>query len=355
MKLTDIPVDGYERVVRCDDPPLGLKAYIAVHNTTLGPALGGIRMWPYASESQAFNDVKCLAQGMTYKSVLASTGLGGGKAVVIGNPATEKSPSLLRAIGRFIHALDGLYIAAEDVGTTEEDMAIIRQETPYVTGLSRARGSSGNPAWFTAFGVFLSMQVCLERTLRTDALTGIRVAIQGCGNVASHLCQLLHDAEAQLIVADVAPERAERLAERYAARVVAPDMIHRVPCEIYAPCALGGALNDFTIPQLACVIVAGSANNQCSRSANSDLLRESGILYAPDFVINAGGIINIAVEREPGGYHEDQAMARIHHIPTVLRDIFDLAEREKIATERAAILIAERQLAAVRDAQGKER
>lgn len=355
MKLTDIPVEGYEKVIRCDDPALGLRAYIAVHNTTLGPALGGIRMWPYASESQAFIDVKRLAQGMTYKSVLASTGLGGGKAVVIGNPVTEKSPAFLRAIGRFVHAFDGLYIAAEDVGTTEEDMAMIRQETPYVMGLSREQGSSGNPAWFTALGVFLSMQVCVARTLRSDSLTGIRVAVQGCGNVASHLCQLLHEAEADLFVADVAPERAQRLAERYAAHVVAPDMIHRVPCEIYAPCALGGTLNDLTIPQLGCVIVAGSANNQCMRPENSDLLRASGILYAPDFVINAGGIINIAVEREPEGYEEARAIARIQHIPDVLHDIFDLAEHEQIATERAAILIAERKLAAVRDANDKER
>lgn len=311
-------------------------------------------MWPYPSEQQALTDVKRLARGMTYKSALASTGLGGGKAVVMGDPATEKSAALLRAIGRFVNALEGLYIAAEDVGTTEDDMAIIRQETPYVTGLSRDQGSSGNPSWFTALGVFLGMRACLERTLRTDSLTGIRVAIQGCGNVASHLCQLLHDAEAELIVADVAPERAQRLAERYAARVVAPDTVHRVPCEIFAPCALGGTLNDFTIPQLACVIVAGSANNQCLRPGDSDLLRESGILYAPDFVINAGGVINIAVEREAEGYDEARAVARIRRIPSVLHDIFDLAGHEKIATERAAILLAERKLAAARHAHNKE-
>jgi leucine dehydrogenase len=291
---------------------------------------------------------------MTYKSALAATELGGGKAVVIGDPSLGKSAALLRAMGRFVHALDGLYIAAEDVGTTEDDMAIIRQETPYVTGLSRVHGSSGNPAWFTAFGVFLGIRLCLERVLRTDCLTGIRVAVQGCGNVASHLCQLLHDAEAELIVADVVAAKAYRLSERYGARVVAPDMIHRVPCEVYAPCALGGTLNDLTIPQLACMIVAGSANNQCLRPDHSDLLRACGILYAPDFVINAGGIINIAVELEPTGYDEARAVARIRHITSVLHEIFDLATHQQIATERAAILLAERKLAAAREAKKKE-
>ena len=355
MKLTDIPIEGYEKVVRCDDPALGFKAFIAVHDTTLGPALGGVRMWPYSSEQEAFADVIRLAQGMTYKSALAATGLGGGKAVVMGHPSTDKSVPLLRLFGRFVDALDGLYIAAEDVGTTEADMSVIREETSHVTGLSRAHGSSGNPAWFTALGVFLGMRVCLERTWRTDHFTGSRIAVQGCGNVANHLCQFLHEDGAELIVADVDSEKAEHVAERYGAQVVTPDKIHRVACDIYSPCALGGTLDALTIPQLTCAIVAGSANNQCSSPEDSDLLRKRGILYAPDFVVNAGGVINIAVGLEATGYDEGHAVARVRHIAVTLREIFELADAQRVATERAAIMLAERRLAAVREAKREER
>ncbi len=344
MKLTDIPVEGFEKVVRCDEPTHGLKAFIALHDTTLGPALGGIRMWSYLSDTDAFTDVTRLARGMTDKSAVAGTGLGGGKAVIMGHAQTDKSEPLLRAMGRFIDALGGRYMAAEDVGMTEDDMVVIGQETPYVVGLPRVYGSSGNPAQCTAFGVFLGMRVCLERALHTDRFTGVRVAVQGCGNVASHLCQQLYDAGAPLIVADVDPAKARILAERFGARVVAPDEIHRVACEVYAPCALGGILNDLTLPQLTCAIVAGSANNQCLHPEHGDGLRARGILYAPDFVINAGGVINIGVELEPEGYDEARTMTRVRHIAAVLHDIFDLSDHEHIATECAAMVFAKRKL-----------
>lgn len=346
MKLTVIPVEGYEKVVRCDDPEHGLTACIAVHDTTLGPALGGVRMWPYESWEEALTDVKRLAQGMTYKSAVADTGLGGGKAVIIGDPKRHKTAPLLRAMGRFIHTLKGVYVAAEDVGMSESDMEVIREETPHVTGLPQHYRSSGNPAPFTAFGVFLGMQVCLQRRLQTDRFDGVRVAIQGCGSVAEHLCQHLHEAGATLIVTDVDTGKTERFAERYDAEVVPPDAIYHQACEIYAPCALGGTLNEATIPQLHCQIVAGSANNQCLRPEHGALLNARGILYAPDFVINAGGVINISVELEPAGYDASRAWAKVRHIAAVLPDIFDLADEACTTTERAARQLAEQKLAA---------
>lgn len=228
MKFTDIPVEGYEKVVRCEDHASGLHAFISVHDTTLGPALGGVRMWSYVSEQQAFTDVNRLAKSMTYKSAVAGINLGGGKAVVIGDPQTDKSESLLRALGRFINTLDGLYIAGEDVGTTVEDLCIVRQETPFVGGLHRDMGSSGNPAPFTALGVFLGMRACLEYRLGANDFHGVRIAVQGCGNVARALCQHLHDAGAILTVTDTLPARAQALAQQYNARLVAPEAIYDV-------------------------------------------------------------------------------------------------------------------------------
>ena len=229
MKLTDIPVEGYEKVVWCEDTAHGLRAFIAVHDTTLGPALGGIRMWPYGSEREACTDVTRLARGMTYKSAVAETGLGGGKAVIMGEPKRDKTEQLLRAMGRFVESFGGQYIAAEDVGMTEDDMVVIREETEYVAGLPRTYASGGNPARLTAFGVFLGIRVCLERGLKTDRFTGIRVAVQGCGNVASYLCQHLHAAGAELVVTDVDTDKAQRLADHYGAVVVPPGQIYQNP------------------------------------------------------------------------------------------------------------------------------
>lgn len=348
MKITEIPVEGYEKVVRCDDHVSGLKAFIAVHDTTLGPALGGVRMWSYASEQQAFLDVHRLAKSMTYKSAVADIGLGGGKSVIMGDPQTDKSEELFRALGRFIDTLEGLYIAGEDVGTTVEDLCIVRQETPFVGGLPREQGFSGNPGPMTALGVFLGMRACLERQLGTDDFTGIRVAVQGCGNVARSLCQHLFDAGAVLTVTDTVAERAQYIAERYDAHVVSPEAIYDVACEVYAPCALGGTLNNVTIPRLQCQIVAGSANNQCLSVEHGDYLQDRGILYAPDFVLNAGGVINIAVELAPEGYSADRALAKVQTIYDTMRDVLDMAERERIASNRAALMLAERKLAAGR-------
>jgi leucine dehydrogenase len=343
--ITEIPVKGYEKVLQCHDPHSKLRAMISVHDTTLGPALGGMRMWPYQSQAEALLDANRLARGMTYKAAVADIRHGGGKAVILGQAQTDKTADLLRAMGRFVHSLDGLYITGEDVGTTVEDMVLIRQETPYVAGLPRDMGSSGDPAPFTALGVFLGMRLCVQWALHTDRLRGLRIAMQGCGNVASQLCARLHAAGAELIVTDVVPEKAQRLAQQYGARVVAPEEIYDVPCEVYAPCALGGTLNGDTIPRLQCHIVAGSANNQCLDDAHSEALRQRGIVYAPDFVINAGGLINVAAEREPGGYNEARVLAKVRYIPRTLRRVLDTAQRRDISTQSAALQLAERKLA----------
>jgi len=281
---------------------------------------------------------------MTYKSAVAETGFGGGKAVILGHAQRDKTECLLRAMGRFVDTLGGQYITGEDVGTTVEDMNIVRQETPYVVGLPCSRGGSGDPAPYTALGVFLGLRTCVEWALHTDDLRGIRVAVQGCGNVASHLCQQLYQAGALLTVTDVVPAKAQRLAQQYGACVVAPEEIYDVPCEVYAPCALGGTLNDRTIPRLQCQIVAGSANNQCLRAEHGDALRQRGIVYAPDFVINAGGLLNVAMEFAPGGYHEARVLEKVRHIADTVRALLDTAARQGISTHCAAVRLAEHKL-----------
>jgi len=351
MELREIPIEGYERVLQCHDGPSGLQAIIAIHDTTSGPALGGLRMWPYTTRHHALRDALRLARGMTYQSAVAETGFGGGKAVVLGDAQRDKTTCLLRAMGRCVDRLDGQYITAEDVGTSVEDMLVVRQETPYVVGLPRAMGSSGDPAPFTALGVFLGLRTCVEWALHTTDLRGIRVAVQGCGNVASHLCKHLHQAGARLIVTDVVPAKAQRLAQQYGARLVAPEEMYALPCEVYAPCALGGTLNDHTIPRLQCQIVAGSANNQCLWEEHGDHLRQRGIVYAPDFVMNAGGLLNVAMELTPAGYNEARVLERVRHIATTVRTVLATAAHEGISTHRAAIRLAEQKLATVRQAK----
>ena len=344
MNITEIPTEGYEKVVRCDDPESGLKAIISVHDTTLGPALGGLRMWPYMSDQEALTDVNRLSKGMTYKSAIAETGLGGGKSVIIGNSKTDKSEDLFRAMGRFINSLGGLYTTAEDVGTSVEDCVIIRSETKHVTGLPREMESSGDPSPYTAKGVFLGMKACIEKALGTSDFNGVRIAVQGAGHVARYLCDHLADAGATLYITDIVEERARLVADKHGATIVSPEEIYDLDAEIYCPCALGATINDDTIPRLKAKIVAGAANNQCLTVEHGDALRERGILYAPDFVINAGGIINVSVELEDDGYNEERALAKVNNIYNAVRDIVETAETENIATNRSAILLAERKL-----------
>jgi leucine dehydrogenase len=345
MNITEVPVAGYERVARAEDAASGLKAMIAVHSTRLGPALGGLRMWPYRSWEEAQFDVLRLAKGMTYKSAVADTGLGGGKSVILGNPKTGKSEALFRAMGRFIDSFGSTYITAEDVGTTVDDMVLVRKETRWVTGLPLSMKSSGDPSPWTALGVFRGMKACLEEVFGSGDFAGKTVALQGVGHVGAYLADHLHKAGARLVVTDLAPERAKEAAARFHAQAVAPDAIYDVPCDVFSPNALGAVVNDETIRRLRTKIVAGAANNVLLREDHGDRLREAGVLYAPDYVINAGGIINVSIEVEPQGYDEARSRKKVENIYEALKTVFRMARERNVSTNRASNLLAEERLA----------
>lgn len=298
----------YEQLVFCQDEQSGLKAIIAIHDTTLGPALGGTRMWTYENEEATIEDALRLARGMTYKNAAAGLNLGGGKTVIIGDPRKDKNEEMFRAFGRYIQGLNGRYITAEDVGTTVEDMDLIHEETDFVTGISPAFGSSGNPSPVTAYGVYKGMKAAAKAAFGTDSLEGKTIAVQGVGNVAYNLCKHLHEEGAQLIVTDINKDSVKRAVEDFGAKAVDPDDIYDQACDIYAPCALGATINDVTIPKLKAKVIAGAANNQLRETHHGDLIHEMGIVYAPDYVINAGGVINVADELY--GYNADRAMKK---------------------------------------------
>lgn len=339
----------YEQVVFCQDKATGLKAIIAIHDTTLGPALGGCRMWNYQSEEEAITDALRLARGMTYKNAVAGLNLGGGKSVIIGDPRTGKSEALFRAFGRYVESLGGRYITAEDVGTTEADMDQIFMETKYVAGLSPAFGKGGNPSPVTAYGVFRGMQAAAKVAYGEDSLRGKRVAVQGVGNVAYHLCQLLHQAGTKLFVTDIDPDRVQKAANEFDAEVVSPDKIYDVECDIFAPCALGAIIDDQTVERLKCKIVAGSANNQLKEEKHGEMLEQKGILYAPDYVINAGGVINIADELY--GYKRERAMQKVETIYDNILNVFKISKMERIPSYLAADRLAEMRIEAVQRAR----
>jgi len=347
MKLTDITREGYEKVMTCEDADSGLKAVIAVHNTTLGPALGGLRMWPYRSWDDAIFDVLRLSKGMTYKSAVADTGLGGGKSVIMGNPKTDKTEALFRAMGRFVDSFDGKYITAEDVGTAVEDMVIVREETKYVTGLPRSMGSSGDPSPWTALGVFLGIKAGLEEVFGDADFANRTVAVQGCGHVGSYVIDHLHEAGAKLFVADIAQEKAQAVAERTGATVVDPAEVLFHECDVLAPCALGAVVNDESLPKLNTKIIAGAANNILLREEHGQRLREANILYAPDYVINGGGIINVSIEVE-GEYDEDKSRVKVENIYHALKRIFQISKEQDISTNEASNHLAEERLARAR-------
>lgn len=348
MHVTELPTEGYEKVVRCKDEASGLHALIAVHDTTLGPSLGGMRMWPYQSEDEALTDVLRLSKGMTRKSAVAETGLGGGKSVIIGDPATMKSPALFRAMGRFIDGLDGMYITAEDMNIGIPDLEIVKQETRWVTGLSRESGSSGNPSPYTAKGCMFGLGAVTEELYGDRSLEGKRILIQGVGAVGGRLAEYLHEQGAHVIISDIKDDRMRELQERFGYETVDDEVHLDVECDIYAPCARGAGINDETIPQLKCKAVAGCANNQLAESRHAQVLREAGILYAPDFVLNAGGIINVSVELLDGGYKEEVALERIARIYDNLKQVFQISREEDVPTVAAAVRLAEKRLAEAR-------
>ena len=347
MQITDVPVEGFERVAKAVDPVSGLHAFICVHDTTLGPALGGLRMWAYESENEALFDVKRLAVGMTNKSAVAQTGLGGGKAVILGKP-TIKSEALYLAMGQFIEAFDGSYITAEDVNTGMADLEIIRRATQHVTGFPRASGGCGDPSPFTAYGVFLGIQAAVEWVHGSPELAGRRVAVQGVGSVGSELVRRLAGAGAEVLVADRRTERAEALAAELGVQPVDEDEILFADVDVLAPCALGAVINDDTVPKLRCRVVAGAANNLLLDLRHGHMLAQRGILYAPDYVINAGGIIHIAVSREVDGYDEQASNTRTERIPEALREVWSIARDDGIPPSEAAERLAERILEGAR-------
>ncbi|MBZ9610567.1 Leu/Phe/Val dehydrogenase [Rheinheimera maricola] len=330
--------DNHEQVVFCSDAETGLKAIIAVHSTALGPAVGGCRLWDYVSDDAALNDVLRLSRGMTYKNAMAGLPLGGGKSVIIGDAKKIKSEALFRAFGRMLHRLSGSYYSAEDVNITTGDIMIVNKETPYVAGLE---GKSGNPAPFTALGTYRGIKAAAKHKFGSDDLSNRTVAIQGLGSVGFYLCEHLHKDGAKLIVTDINPQAISRAVEQFGAVAVGLDEIYSVDADVYAPCALGATVNDDTIPQLKARIVAGCANNQLKEARHGDMLRQQGILYAPDYVINAGGIINVAFEMRPEGYSEPESSAKVMLIYDTLLNIFQRADAENQSTSVIADLMAQ--------------
>lgn len=323
----------YEQLVFCQDKAAKLKAIICIHDTTLGPALGGTRMWPYATEEAAIEDVLRLARGMTYKNAAAGLNFGGGKTVIIGDPRKDKSEAMLRALGRFIESLNGRYITGEDVGICIEDLDVVKLETAHVKGIG-----AFDPSPFTGYGVWQGIKACAAELWGQDDLTGKTIAIQGLGHVGYCLAKHLHAAGAKLIVTDINEANVLRAVQELNAEAVRPEAIYGAPCDIFSPCALGGIINDSTIPQLNCRVVAGSANNQLEEERHGDLLRERGILYAPDFIINAGGVV--------GGTQEshEQAFKALTIIYKNLREIFAIANQNNIPTYQAADTLAEQRI-----------
>jgi leucine dehydrogenase len=345
--FSDPDFHNHEQVVFAHDADAGLRAIIAIHDTTLGPALGGCRIWPYESDAAALTDVLRLSRGMTYKAAVAGVPLGGGKGVVIADPRHDKNEALLRALGRHVDRLGGRYITAEDVGTTVADMTVLREETRHVAGI--AEGGSGDPSPATAYGVYVGIRAAVAHKLGRNSLDGIRVAVQGLGNVGRRLCDLLVKDGGRLIVADVNREAVERAVDELGASPASPETIHDAEAELFAPCALGAVVNDTTIPRLKVRIVAGSANNQLAEDRHGAALAERGILYAPDYVINAGGLINIAHEDRDGagnGYDADAAMTHVASIRETLAEIFARADREGLPTNLVADRLAMERLRA---------
>ncbi len=336
----------YGEVHVCTDAATGLRAIVAIHDTRLGPSLGGCRFIHYADEASAFTDALRLARGMTYKAALAGLAHGGGKSVLMRPQGNFDRTAHFKAFGRFVENLGGRYITAEDSGTSLEDMEVIRTTTRYVTGVAPGNGGSGDPSPFTALGVRRGIEACLQVHSGKDSLVGVRVAVQGVGHVGYHLCRELHAAGARLVVADVDPAKAARARADFDATVVPIDGVFDVEADVLAPCALGSALNDDTIPRLRVPIVAGAANNQLAENRNGQMLRDRGILYAPDYAINAGGLINVA--QEVAGYNATVSRNRTLKIYDTIREILERAASEALPTDRVADRMVEERLAAAR-------
>lgn len=345
--LGQMSIFDHEQVVFCNDNATGLKAIIAVHNTTLGPALGGTRMWPYATEAEALTDVLRLSRGMSYKAAVAGLNLGGGKAVIIADSRKDKSEALMRRFGKFVDSLGGKYITAEDVGISARDMEQVYMETKHVTGIPPALGGSGDPSPVTAFGVYMGMKASAKERWGTDSLSGKKVLVQGVGNVGSHLVDHLIKEEAKVFIADIYEDRISAVKKKHGlVEVVSGDGIYDLDIDIYAPCALGATVNNDTLSRLKCSVICGAANNQLAdESVHGQIVMEKGILYAPDFVVNAGGLIN--VYSEVAGYGREYALSQAENIFNTTAAIFAMSKKENIPTYMAANRTAEARIAAI--------
>ena len=344
--------EGHEQVVFFSDPSCNLKAIVAIHDTTLGPALGGTRMWPYASVDEAIYDVLRLSKGMTYKAAISGLNLGGGKAVIIGDPDKDKSEALFRSYGVFLESLNGRYITAEDVNIGVEDIEHIFTETSNVTGVAKTSGGSGNPSPYTALGVFKGIEASCTKVFGDRSLKGKRVALQGAGSVGRHLGRYLYEAGAKVFVCDINEKNLVKFKEGCPdAEIVGINDIYDVDCDIYAPCALGATINDETINRLKCKIVAGAANNQLKESRHGNILKEKNILYAPDYLINAGGLMNVSIEFE--GWSDDKAMRMVDTIYDQTLNIFNYSDEHNIPVNEATDRMAEERIAAIKKIQGK--
>lgn len=339
-----VSFDDHEQIVFCNDKDTGLKAIIGIHNTVLGPALGGTRMWQYKNEWEALNDVLRLSRGMTYKSAITGLSLGGGKAVIIGDAKTQKTPELMRKFGEFVHSLSGKYITAEDVGMTTQDMDTVREVTPFVTGISESKGGAGNPSPITAYGVFMGMKAAAKFKFGSDVLEDKTIFVQGIGHVGEALVEHLVNEGAEVTITDISRERLEKIKSKYGVAIYEGDDFYSETMDIYAPCALGATINDDTINKIKAKVIAGAANNQLAEDRHGKMLQDRGIVYAPDFLINAGGIINVFAELE--NYGKAEIIRKTENIYNTTLEILERAKSNNVTTHVAALNAAKERIEA---------
>ncbi len=337
--------ENFEQIVYCCDSRVGLKAIIALHSTVLGPAVGGCRMWSYATEAEALVDVLRLSKGMTYKAAISGLNWGGGKAVIMGDPKTEKTEKKFERFAEFVDRLGGHYITAKDVGTDSEDLKVIKRKTKHILGIEGEPGSSGDPSSATAWGVFHGMRACAKHAFRSQTLRNMTIALQGLGSVSYFLIEHLMSDGAKIIGCDIDPDKIDRVTRKYSIEITRPDAIYDVQCDLFSPSALGATLNETTLPRIRAKIIAGAANNQLSTSEIGNELLRRNILYAPDYVINAGGLINIYHEKMfPGGYNKERAFAHVEKIYSTMAEILERSKREETTSHQVADEIVEEKL-----------
>lgn len=341
--ISKMEMMGHEQILFCTDEETGLKAIIAIHDTTLGPALGGTRMWDYTTEAEALQDVLRLSRGMTFKAAISGLNLGGGKAVIIGDANTEKTEALMRKFGEYVDSLGGKYITAEDVGMNTKDMQYVRQMTKHVTGIPQSMGGSGDPSPVTAYGVYMGMKASAKFKWGSDSLKGKKILVQGVGNVGKNLVKHTTEEGAKVYITDINVSKLEKVSKMYGAEIIMGDSIYDMDMDIYAPCALGATLNTNTLNRLKCDIIAGAANNQLEDElVHAEMVKEKGLIYAPDFLINAGGLIN--VYSEINGYNREKSLEQTKKIYNTTLEILLKADAEDITTHKAALIIAQQRI-----------